>query len=63
MISFAPCNFPFLHLQTVSSYLEFAHTQLCLKRDIIRHWSSHADNEGERCENENDDYPVYSSQI
>lgn len=32
-VIFAPCNFRPLHLQTVLPRLEFAHTQLCLKRD------------------------------
>lgn len=29
-----------LHLQAVSPRLEFAQTQLCLKKDNMRHWHS-----------------------
>lgn len=44
--------FALSHLQTVSSPLEFAQTQLCLKRNNLRHWKSPryklpTDNEGE----------------
>lgn len=34
-VNFAPGNFRPLHLQTVLPRLEFAHTQLCLKRDSV----------------------------
>lgn len=41
-IIFAQCYFRLLHLQTVSSRLEFTRTQLCLKGDtcILRHGNS-----------------------
>lgn len=45
--------FASLLFQKVSHCLEFAHTQLCLKRDTsnLRHWNSPADNEGKGDEN------------